>query len=183
MIVTNVVSNGQHLRSYIGIRIMSILQGWSIVGIYNEAVLYGVGNSPQFFFNIALLQFGYLKCYGCSLDDFTLTKILKTSHNMAMIQILEILKHGIHQWNLHWAIWAGHLVDKVGIGGFGQVVGRQKGATAILLRYNKVSMLFITSHLARESFPFQIWVDCICFFNLLVLHICITCIVILSKNY
>ena len=47
-------------------------------------------------------------------------------------------------------------MDKVGIGGFGQVVGRQKGATAILLRYNKVSMLFITSHLARESIPFQI---------------------------
>jgi hypothetical protein len=108
---------------------------------------------------------------GCSLNDFMLTKILKTSHKMAMIQILDILKHGIHQWNLHWAIWAGHLVDKVGIGGFGQVVGRQKGATAILLRYNKVSMLFITSHLARESFPFQIWVDCICFFKLLVLHI------------
>lgn len=40
--------NGQHLMFCNGIRTISILQGWSIVGIYNEAKLYGVGNSPRF---------------------------------------------------------------------------------------------------------------------------------------
>lgn len=45
------------------------------------------------------------------------------------------------------------MVDKVGVGGLGYVIGRQKGAAAVLLAYNKVSLLFITSHLARESLP------------------------------
>ncbi|KAG0610138.1 hypothetical protein M758_7G041400 [Ceratodon purpureus] len=45
----------------------------------------------------------------------------------------------------------GTLVDKVGVGGLGYVVGRQKGAAAVLLAYNKVSLLFITSHLAPHE--------------------------------
>lgn len=50
---------------------------------------------------------------------------------------------------------AGSMGDKVGVGNFGTgVVGRQKGAAAVFLRYNKVSLLFITSHLARESYSF-----------------------------
>jgi hypothetical protein len=48
----------------------------------------------------------------------------------------------------------GPRVDKVGVGGFGTVVGRQKGAAAVAFYYKKVSLLFITSHLSRESrFP------------------------------
>lgn len=42
------------------------------------------------------------------------------------------------------------MVDKVPVGGLGYVVGRQKGAAAVLLAYNNMSLLFITSHLARK---------------------------------
>lgn len=46
----------------------------------------------------------------------------------------------------------GTMVDKVPVGGLGYVVGRQKGAAAVLLAYNDMSLLFITSHLARKYF-------------------------------
>ncbi|KAG0625174.1 hypothetical protein M758_2G033400 [Ceratodon purpureus] len=48
----------------------------------------------------------------------------------------------------------GTMADKVGVGGLGHVVGRQKGAAAVLLAYNKVSLLFITSHLAPHEDKF-----------------------------
>ncbi|CAK9223681.1 unnamed protein product [Sphagnum troendelagicum] len=45
----------------------------------------------------------------------------------------------------------GPRVDKVGVGGFGTVVGRQKGAAAVAFYYKKVSLLFITSHLSPHE--------------------------------
>ncbi len=58
---------------------------------------------------------------------------------------------------------AGPRVDKVGVGGFGTVVGRQKGAAAVAFYYKKVSLLFITSHLSRES-RFPTWHLCQMYF-------------------
>lgn len=41
-------------------------------------------------------------------------------------------------------------MDKISVGGLGGVVGRQKGAVAVALRYKGVSLLFIACHLARK---------------------------------
>ncbi|XP_024542483.1 type IV inositol polyphosphate 5-phosphatase 11 [Selaginella moellendorffii] len=40
--------------------------------------------------------------------------------------------------------------DKVGVGGFGGVIGRQKGATAVTLRYRELTFLFLSCHLALQ---------------------------------
>ncbi|KAJ7528736.1 hypothetical protein O6H91_15G016700 [Diphasiastrum complanatum] len=42
-------------------------------------------------------------------------------------------------------------VDRVGVGGFGGVVGRQKGAVAVALRFRRTSFLFVACHLAPHE--------------------------------
>lgn len=42
------------------------------------------------------------------------------------------------------------MVDTVGLGGLGYISGRQKGAAAVLLGYNNLSLVFINSHLAGK---------------------------------